>query len=346
MPDKLKVAVVGVGHLGKEHARVYSQIPDVQLVAVADSNEAQATAVAKRVGTKAVTDYRSLLGEVDAVSVATPTTSHFEIARDFLQAHCHVLVEKPMTNKAETAAELVKIAQANKCKIQVGHIERFNPAFMEIMRRNIRPVYIESLRLSPFRFRSGDVSVILDIMIHDIDIIRALTKSEVDGVDAVGVNLLGENYDIANVRLSFACGCIANVTASRVSLKPVRQIRIFTPDSYISLDYSTMQAKIVTKPAGLNLATLNLQKTIPEKFLGLTFEEIFFGRVLQMENLTMKTYEPLLAELESFVRCIQQDKTPQVSGEDGFKALQIAQMITDDIEKNLQKVDKKLHNPG
>lgn len=343
MANPLKVAVVGVGHLGKEHARIYSQMKNVQLVAVVDTNETQANAIGTKLSTRALTDYHSLLGEVNAVSIATPTVTHFDIARDFLQARAHVLLEKPMTNSLEAAQQLVDLAKQNNLKLQIGHIERFNPALTEILKRNIRPIYIEATRLGQFKFRSGDIGVVLDLMIHDIDIINLLTKSEVEKVEAVGINVLGKNEDIANARITYGCGCIANITASRASLKGMRQIRIFTPEHYIALDYATLQARIVTKPPEVDLEKINLQKTIPEKFLGLSFEEIFFNRILKVENLTMKaTQEQLGAELESFVNCIDQGGQPIVSGEDGLKAIRIATMIQQDIQKNLERVKTKL----
>jgi predicted dehydrogenase len=343
MGNPLKVAVIGVGHLGKEHARLYTQIKNIKLVAVVDANENQANTIGRKLDAKVLTDYHSLLGEVDAVSIATPTATHFEIARDFLAARTHVLLEKPMTSSLDTAQKLVELAQQNNRKLQIGHIERFNPALNEILKRNIRPIYIEAMRIGQFKFRSGDIGVVLDLMIHDIDIINLLTKSEVEKVDAVGLNVLGSHEDIANARITYACGCVANITASRASLKALRQIRIFTPEHYISLDYGTLQARIVTKPPDVNLENINLQKTIPEKFLGLSFEEILFHRILKVENLTMKaTQEQLGAELESFIRCIEEDRQPVVSGEDGLKAIRIASMIQQDIQKNLERAKAKL----
>ena len=337
----MKVAVIGVGHLGKEHARVYYQLPDVELVAVVDADEKQAQAIAKRWHAKALTDYRQILGEVDAVSVASPTGTHFEITRDFLNADTHVLVEKPITKEIEQAETLVRIAREKNLKLQVGHIERFNPALMEITKRNLQPVFIETLRLSPFRFRSGDVSVVLDLMIHDIDIVRMLVQSPVERVDAVGINLLGSKEDICNARISFECGCVANITASRASLKSLREIRIFSPTCYVSLDYGTKKCKIYKKPAQNVLEKLNLQESVPKKFLGLSFEEIFFNRVLLPEKISMKSHEQLYAELESFVRCIHEDIEPLVPGEDGLEALRIAYMVTKDMQKNLERVKKR-----
>jgi predicted dehydrogenase len=209
------------------------------------------------------------------------------------------------------------------------------------MKRNLQAVYIEATRLGPFRFRSGDIGVVLDLMIHDIDIIRMIAKSPVERVDAVGINLLGAYEDMANARLSFQCGCVANVTASRASLKPLRQIRIFTPECYVSLDYGSSKCKIFHKPPQAELEKLNLQKSVPKTFFGLSFEEIFFSRILKIEELSMKSYEPLYAELESFVRCIQENVSPIVSGEDGLEAIRIARAITDDIQRNLDRVKQR-----
>ena len=337
----MKVAVIGVGHLGKEHARVYYQLPEVELVAVVDTDEKQAQSISKRWQAQAFTDYRQILGKVDAVSVASPTGTHFEITRDFLEAGVHVLVEKPMTKEVEQAETLVRIAREKNLKLQVGHIERFNPAVMEIMQRNLQPVFIETLRLSPFRFRSGDVGVVLDLMIHDIDIVRLLVKSPVERVDAVGINLLGSREDICNARVSFECGCVANITASRASLKSLRQIRIFSPTCYVSIDYGTKKCKIYKKPAQKVLEKLNLQESVPKKFLGLSFEEIFFSRVLFPEKISMKSHEQLYAELESFVACIRDNTESMVPGEDGLEALRVAYMVTEDLQKNLERVKKR-----
>ena len=340
MTELLKTAVIGVGHLGKEHARIFNQLQDTELCAVVDTNEKQRETIAKKQKTKGLADYHELLGKVDAVSIASPTSSHYEIARDFLKAKTHVLVEKPMTDSLETAEELVKLAKEQNVKLQVGHIERFNPAVMEIIKRNLRPVYIEAMRISPFRFRSGDVSVVLDLMIHDIDIISMLANSPIEKADAVGINLLGHNEDIANARLSFECGCIANVTASRASLKSLRQIRIFSPNTYVSLDYGKMKGKIFRIPEDLDLEKINFQKAVPKRFLGIPFEELFFGRLLDVEKISMKAREPLLTEIESFVKCIREDTRPIVPGEDGARAIKIAHMVIQDIKKNLEKVKK------
>ncbi len=319
-------------------------MPDVELVAVVDNDEKNAQTIARRHKTKAYSDYKEILGLVDAVSIASPTQTHFEISRDFLKEKVHVLVEKPMTRTLEQAEELVRLAKENEVKLQVGHVERFNPAVMEIASRNLQPVFIEALRLSPFRFRSGDIGVVLDLMIHDIDIIRSLVRSEVEKVDAVGVNLLGKNEDIANARVTFKCGCVANVTASRASLKSVRQVRIFSPDTYVSLDYGTMKGVLIKKPPEVDFESLNLQQSSASSFFGRTFEEIFFGKIMQIEKLSMKAHEPLYKELENFISSIVNDVTPMVPGEDGLEAMRVAQMILQDIGKNLERAKDRFRD--
>lgn len=339
--NKLKAAVVGVGHLGQHHARIYTQLSDVELIAVADSDQERAKTIAQRHGVRAVTDYRSLLSEVNLVSIASPTFSHFEIARDFLKAGIHVLVEKPITNDIHTAREMVAMACEKKCKLQVGHSERFNPIAMELFKRDIRPVYIEAIRTSPFRFRSSDIGVVLDMMIHDIDIVHCLTRSRVKKVEAFGSNLLGKLEDIATARLYFESGCIANLTANRAANKAMRQIRIFTPSSFITVDYATMQGKIWYKPDNVDPVALNLQQSVPEHLRGLSFEEMFFGKILQSEDLSAQPHEPLYVELSSFIRSIRDDSIPVVSGEDGLSAIEVADMIIRDLGANLERWKQK-----
>ena len=338
----LKVAVIGVGHLGKAHARIYHELPDVELVAVVDTNEKIRESIAKKYKTTALENYKELIGKVDAISVVTPTTTHYKICRDFLENGVHVLVEKPITNNLAEAEHLVELAQNNNVKLQVGHIERFNPIVMEISKRKLNPIYIETLRLSPFRFRSGDIGVTLDLMIHDIDIIRSFVNAKVEKVDAIGVNLLGKNEDLANARIQFKNGCVANVNVSRASFKSLRKIRMFCPDSYVSLDYQAMKGVIYHKPAEVDLVQLDYQQGPPKSFLGIPFEEFFFHKILKKEKISMKAHEPLLKELQSFVSCIVEDKEPAVSGEDGAEALRIATMICDDINSNLKLIQQNL----
>jgi len=233
---KLKCAVIGTGYLGKFHAEKYASLPDCELVAVVDTNEIAAKTVAEKFGAQALTDYKSLLGKVDAVSIVVPTTLHHVVSRDFLNAGAHVLVEKPITVTVAEADELIAIAKEKNLILQVGHLERFNPAVLGLDKEE-KPLFIESHRLSPFNPRANDVSVVLDLMIHDIDIILALVDSEVERIDASGTPVLTQGTDIANARITFKNGCVANVTASRISLKMERKMRMFKPNSYVSVDF-------------------------------------------------------------------------------------------------------------
>ena len=303
---KLKCAVIGTGYLGKFHAEKYALLPDCELVAVVDVNEEAAKAVAEKCGCAALTDYHALLGQVDAVSIVVPTTLHHCVAKDFLQAGCHVLVEKPITVTVEEADELIALAKANNLILQVGHLERFNPAVLGLDKEE-KPLFIESHRLAPFNPRANDVSVVLDLMIHDIDIILALVDSELERVDASGTPVLTKGTDIANARLTFKNGCVANVTASRISMKLERKMRMFRPSSYISVDF---QNRVLKK----------YQTGEKEMFPGIP--------EIVTEESTFDSADALLAEITQFVNCIQTGEKPLVSGEEGRRALAAAIQIT------------------
>lgn len=304
---KIKCAVIGSGYLGKFHAEKYASLPDCELVAVVDVNEEVARSVAGKHGAEALTDYQPLLGRVDAVSVVVPTTLHRRVSKDFLNAGAHVLVEKPITVTLEEADDLIAIAKSRNLILQVGHLERFNPAVLGLD-RDEKPLFIESHRLSPFNPRANDVSVVLDLMIHDIDIILALVDSEVERMDASGTAVLTQGTDIANARLIFKNGCVANVTASRISMKMERKMRLFRPSSYVSVDF---QNRVLTK-----------HRTGPkEMFPGIP--EII------TEESVFESGDALLAEIEHFVHCIQTGNNPIVSGEAGRRALATAIRITD-----------------
>lgn len=329
----MKVAVIGAGHLGKIHARVYRQIPEVELVAVVDVDANRAKAVAE--SAKALTDYHELLGHVDAVSVASITDTHFAITRDFLEAGTHVLVEKPITRSPEEALHLVEIAHRKNLKLQVGHSERFNPIVVELFKTPWQPLYIEAKRMSPFRFRSGDVGVVLDLMVHDIDIVCALVQKKVQKVEAIGMHVIGKHEDMANARLTFEGGCVANITASRVAFTPSRSAKIFTTDAYMEIDYAKSEGKLYRKPLPTVWDNLNLQAGLPAEFAGMTFEDIFYGKLVKEETMPIVKQEPLYAEIQSFLGAIRQNTRPIVSGEDGYEVVRIAKLITDDIQKNL-----------
>lgn len=303
---KLRCAVIGTGYLGKFHAEKYAMLPDCELVAVVDVNQEAAKAVAEKCACSALTNYHSLLDKVDAVSIVVPTTLHHQVAKDFLQAGVHVLVEKPITVTVEEADELIAIAKEKNLILQVGHLERFNPAVLGLDKEE-KPLFIESHRLAPFNPRANDVSVVLDLMIHDIDIILALVGSELERVDASGTRVLTRGTDIANARLTFKNGCVANVTASRISMKLERKMRMFRPSSYISVDF---------------------QNRVLKKYQ--TGEKEMFPNIPEIisEESTFDSADALLAEITQFVNCIQTGEKPLVSGEEGRRALAAAIQIT------------------
>lgn len=301
--DKLKVGVIGVGHLGSIHARIYKELPNCSLAAIVDTDKAHLEAVSQGLGVPGYRDYRELFGKVDAVSVATPTKLHFAVASDCLQHNLHALVEKPFTPTLEEADSLIKIAKENNLILQVGHIERFNSAFSATQKIIKNPKFIECHRLSPFPNRSLDVGAVLDIMIHDIDIILGLVNSPVERIDSVGINVLTHFEDIANARITFKNGCVANLTASRISDEIMRKIRIFQENTYISLDYKNAEAWVYRK--GL----LKITK----------------------ENLPIEKEQPLQKELQAFVNCAIKHEEPLVSGAVARSALRVALEIQNQI---------------
>lgn len=305
--SKLKCAVIGTGYLGKFHAEKYASLDDCELVAVVDINEEAAKSVAEKFGAQALTDYQPLLGEVDAVSIVVPTSLHHQVSRDFLNAGAHVLVEKPITVTVEEADDLIAIANEKNVILQVGHLERFNPAVLGLDQMQEKPLFIESHRLSPFNPRANDVSVVLDLMIHDIDIILALVGSEVERIDASGTAVLTQGTDIANARLTFKNGCVANVTASRISMKMERKMRMFRPSSYVSVDF---QNRVLTKH---KTGEKEMFPGIPE---------------IETEESVFENGDALLEEIKHFVSCIKTGENPLVPGEAGKRALETAIQIT------------------
>jgi predicted dehydrogenase len=330
---RIKAAVVGVGHLGRHHARIYAELPGVQLVAVADTNRKRAEGIAQAHGCEPCDDYRKLIGRVDLVSVAAPTELHYEISRAFLEAGVPVLVEKPITKTVEEGEKLVAIARKKGAALQVGHVERFNPAVMAVQQLIKPPKFIESHRLSPYTFRSRDIGVVMDLMIHDIDIIMHLAQSELVNVEALGFGIISKSEDIANARLTFASGCVANVTASRISNKAMRKIRLFSGDSYVSLDYGTREAFIYRPTEKILSGEFDVEEFL--KTVDLTqvkeLEDIVFKDLVHIEKLQMDEQEPLKAELQSFVNAVKNGTEPVVTGEHGVRAMKAAVMITEKI---------------
>jgi len=305
---KIRVGVIGVGHLGKLHARIYKDMPDVELVGVVDIVAKRAKKIGRALDTEGYQDYRMLLDKVDAVSVVVPTDSHFEVASEFLEKNIHTLIEKPVTRTVKEAEGLLKISKTNGLILQVGHVERFNAAIIALEKLITTPRFIEVHRLSFYQNRGIEVGVVLDLMIHDLDIILQLVPAPVAKIDAVGINILTPFEDIANVRVAFSNGTVANITASRVSDEKMRKIRIFQDDTYISLDYVGQKFSVYRK-----------------KQNKITKEEVVLQRT-----------EPLKEELKDFVRCVRDGRRPRVPGEEAKEVLELALEITHQIQ-NLRK---------
>ena len=303
--SKIAAAVVGVGYLGKFHAEKYAGSEKATLVAVVDIDKGRAESVAGQLGVAALTDYRELLGRVACISVAVPTRLHYEVASYFLERAVDVLVEKPIAADIQQGRELVELASGKERILQVGHLERFNPAIRRLENIVQEPRFVECHRLAPFVERGTDVDVVLDLMIHDIDVIASLVRSAVDRVEAIGVAVLTDKPDIANARITFSNGCIANVTASRVSIKRERKIRFFQPDAYLSIDYDQRRAQIFHKPPP-----------------GGGWMDI------RSETIEIKEGDALADEIESFLDCVRTRSLPLVSGVEGLRALEIASMIS------------------
>jgi predicted dehydrogenase len=331
--EKLKVGVVGTGHLGSLHTKMFSQIPSVELVGVFDENPEAARRVATEHGTRMFARLEELLEAIQAVSVATTTKSHHDVASRALQRSLHTFIEKPITETIEQAKELVALADAKKLVLQVGHIERFNPAILALEQYKIRPLFIESHRLAQFNPRGSDVAVVLDLMIHDIDLILSLVKSPVVRIDANGVAVVSGSEDIANARLEFANGCVANVTASRISQNKMRKMRLFQNDAYISIDFSQGLAEV------FRLVDEGESNIKPTMMLG-KIDQGTRKRLIVYEQPEVKEVNALKYELELFAKSVQEGTEPPVTGRDGLQALEVAQEILRMISASTAKVLK------
>jgi len=302
----IRTAVVGVGYLGGFHAEKYAVLENSELVAVVDVDMDRAQSVAGRLGAAAFANHREIMGMVDAVSVAVPTQCHYEVARDFLRNGVGVLLEKPMTTTLEEADELIRTARESGAVLQIGHLERFNPVLVALDDILTDPRFIESIRIAPFKPRGTDVNVVLDLMIHDIDIIQHIIRSPIKRIDSIGAPVFTEEEDIANARILFENGCVANVTASRISLKSERRMRIFQPDAYITMDFQNKKVAVFRKGNGEMFPGVP-NVTIDQRELGQ-------GDVLK-------------DEIESFLEAVAGNRTPEVTGEDGRRALETALLI-------------------
>lgn len=313
--NKIRTAIIGVGYLGKFHAQKYAELPQAELVAVCDSNYSRAEEIAAQYHTKAFANYEEIVDLIDAVSIVTPTPLHHQIGLFFLEHGKHVLLEKPIATSIEQAEELIRAAKKNHVILQIGHLERFNNVIKALEPVIKQPMFIESLRLAPFKLRGSDVNVVLDLMIHDIDIIQSIVKSEIRAIHANGAPIISPYIDIANARIEFENGCVANVTASRVSLKQERKLRIFQPDCYVGVDLESKNLSLHRK------GTQEMFPGIPE---------------IITENHAFDKGDTLKAQIISFLDCIANDKKPIVSGEDGKKALHTAIQITEIVRKQIE----------
>ena len=320
MSRKIKIAVIGVGYLGNYHTEKYAKLPDVELVAVVDTNRDRAKAIADRYQTKFYTNYRDVLDQVQAVSIVVPTEYHYAVTQQCLEAGLDVLVEKPMTKKVWQAEKLLALAKNKKTILQVGHLERFNSAIEHAKTILTKPLFIECHRLNSFVERGTDVDVVLDLMIHDLDIILSLVPSPVLKIDAVGTPVLSGNIDIANVRLRFQNGCVVNLTASRISFNPMRKMRIFQPDAYVSLDF--------------NKANVEIYRTVSDDTYSLP--------QIKGEQLSLQKKDALEEEIRAFVDAVKKRDDLYSSAERALKALKLADQVVREIKKTARKYYPKL----
>jgi len=316
--DLIKVVVVGVGSLGSRHARIYSELPGVELVGVLDTDRERTEEIATQYDCQAFLTLEEIPSSVEAISIVVPTDRHYEVAGGLMNRGYHLLIEKPITDDVSHARELLRLAEKNNLLLQVGHVERFNPGILEIEKIVKEPRFIECHRNAPFQPRGTEVGVVLDLMIHDLDIILYLVSSPVASLEAVGATILSKHEDIANARIKFKSGCIANITTSRVSPAKMRKIRIFQDDAYISLDYMAQTAQIYRKEA---------------------------GRII-IDELPIPRGEPLKLELESFVEAVRLGGKPQVPAEGSLAALEVAVAVTEEVAKSEKRLAKFQENPG
>jgi predicted dehydrogenase len=320
MENKLKIAVIGVGYLGRQHVRIYSETQSVQVLGVVDKNMATAQSVAREFNTQAYTDFSHLLGKVSAVSVAVPTTDHAAVCCELLNRGIDVLVEKPMASSIHEAESMIGAALKHGRVLQVGHLERFNPAIAAARQIVNRPMFFEVHRLGVFTSRSLDIDVVLDLMIHDLDIVLDFVQSPVKSVSAVGLPILSNKIDIANARIEFESGCVANLTASRVSTEKVRKLRFFQPNEYISVDYSRQ-----------DVVVLSVQQAAAGSV-----------PVITPRRLETQRVEPLRAEIESFLRSVQSRKPVEVTPESSKQALQLAHWVVQKVSEHAKNLPSSL----
>ncbi len=331
------LSVIGVGHLGEIHARILAELPDAELTSIVDVDQQRAREIGNEHGVPFYTSLSSLLEEAppDAAVISVPTEDHFSTATTCLDHGVPVLVEKPMTRSIERAEALVKHAEERETVIQVGHVERFNPAVAHLKERMKNPRFIDCERLSPFRFRSADIDVVQDVMIHDLDILLSLVPGSAEAVDSVGTSVITPFPDIVNTRIHFSEGCVANLSASRISTDSVRKLRVFTPEAYYSLDYSEKELQVLRGSERLqNISLADIQQIRQKEERGELDTEATFEEFLETEQVVSeeeKREEPLKRELMEFISSVRSGEPPETSGEDGVKALKLAREIRDGL---------------
>ena len=322
---KIRTAVVGAGKMGAIHAKVYSKLDGCELVGVVDTQKEQADKLAGQYNCQPFTDCEPLIGKVDAVTISVPTFHHRDLAKMFIENNVAVMIEKPLATNIEEGKEIVALAKKHNTVVAVGHSERCNPVVQAMKRLNIEPKFIEAHRISPYQFRSTDIGVVMDVMIHDIDIILSLAASGIKKVDAVGVNVIGEHEDICNARLVFDNGCIANVTASRLALKTERKVRLFSRQGYLSLDYLKKEGIVIKSAPNVDVVKWIQEHQQVDDF---DFSEVNWPDLLHIEQLDIEDAEPLRVEQEAFLKAVAEKRArPEVTAEEGLAAMECAAKI-------------------
>ena len=322
--------MIGAGHMGRHHARIYGELPGCELVAVVDKDLDKAQKVAEQCGTSPYASTAELRGQIDAATVAVPTVYHAEVAIPLIERGVAVLVEKPLAPDSRAAKQLLDASRRHGCLLQVGHSERFNPVVQAMLRMEVTPRFIETHRISPFTFRSADIGVVFDMMIHDIDIVLHLVKQRDYTVDAVGVSVLGATEDVANARIRFADGTVANLTASRLALKTERKIRVFAPTAYLSMDYHKKSGVAIKLKDNLDLIRMAKERNFEDLS---QMQGLDFSSMMHIEPLEVDDVEPLRAEIESFLASVREGSAAAVSAEDGYAAVELAEHITSAVRQ-------------
>ncbi len=329
--SKLRTAVVGAGKMGAIHSKVYSQLNESELVAVVDVQKDKADTLAAQYGCQAFTDIEALIDKVDAVTISAPTANHLEIAKGFIENNIAVMIEKPLAANVVQAREIVELAKKHNTIVAVGHSERCNPVVQAMKRLDIEPRFIEANRISPYTFRSTDIGVVMDVMIHDIDIILSLAASGIKKIDAVGVNVIGDHEDICNARIVFENNCVANITASRVALKTERKVRVFSSQAYLSLDYLKKEGVIIKAAPNVDVVKW-IQEHQTQDF---DFADVNWPDLLHIEQLDIEDAEPLRIEQQLFLKAVSDKQSrPEVTAEDGLAAMECAEMILASIKEH------------